>query len=140
MRILGIDLGDRRTGLAISDEGEMLAGGLPTVETRGGATAVVGAVKRVCDEQGVGHIVVGLPINMDGSHGPRAQTTLEFVERLGEAVGVDIETWDERLTSVQADRLMLSADLSRKKRKKRVDRLAAQIMLQSYLDARARRR
>ena len=140
MRILGIDFGDRRTGLAISDEGEMIASGLPTVEASGGPTAVVGAVKRVCDEQGVGHIVVGLPINMDGSRGPRAQTTLEFVERVREAVDVEVETWDERLTSVQADRLMLAADLSRKKRKKRIDRLAAQIMLQSYLDARGRSR
>ena len=140
MRILGIDYGDRRTGFAISDEGEMLASGLPTLETGGGATAVAGAVKRVCEEQGVGHVVVGLPLNMDGSHGPRAQTTLEFVERLREALGVEVETWDERLTSVQADRLMLAADLSRKKRKKRVDRLAAQLLLQSYLDARGRSR
>ena len=140
MTVLGIDYGDRRIGLAISDSTGLIASGLATLERRGPSVDVTDEIRRVCDEHGVERIVVGLPINMDGSHGPRAQTTLEFVERLREAVDVEVETWDERLTSVQADRLMLAADLSRKKRKKRIDRLAAQIMLQSYLDARVRRR
>ena len=137
LRILGIDYGDRRVGLAVSDEGGMLASGLPTLERKSPAD-LVESLRRACREYGVERIVVGLPVNMDGSHGPRAQVTLAFVERLREALGLEVEAWDERLTTRQADRLMLAADLSRKQRKQRLDRLAAQLMLQSYLDAQRR--
>jgi len=139
MRVLGIDHGDRRIGLAISDPGGLIASGLPTLEVKGGTEQVVEALRRVCQEQAVERIVVGLPINMDGSQGPRAQISLEFAQQLRDALGLEVETWDERLTSVQADRAMLQGDLSRKKRKQRVDRLAAQLLLQSYLDAKGRK-
>jgi len=138
MRTLGIDYGDRRIGLAIGDPDGIIATGLPTLERKSPSADIVEPLRRVCQEQGVERIVVGLPVNMDGSHGPRAKLTLEVVERLRGALGIDVETWDERLTTQQADRVMLAADLSRKKRKQRLDRLAAQLMLQSYLDAKKR--
>ena len=134
MRVLGIDYGDRRIGLAVSDEGGMLASGLRTLEPKGSAD-LIEALRRVCSEYEIGRIVIGLPVNMDGSHGPRAQLSLDFAERLRDALGLEVVTWDERLTSRQADRAMLQGNLSRKKRKQRIDRLAAQLMLQSYLDA-----
>ncbi|MFH1732179.1 MAG: Holliday junction resolvase RuvX, partial [Planctomycetota bacterium] len=81
-------------------------------------------------------IVVGLPKNMDGTEGEMSARAQAFADKLREATAADVVTWDERLTSRQADRAMLSGDLSRKKRKKRIDSLAAQIMLQSYLDSR----
>ena len=138
MVILGIDYGDRRLGLALSDATALIAGGLPTLERRGPAEDVTEAIRRVCREHGVERIVVGLPVNKDGSHGPRARLSLEFADRLRDALGIEVATWDERLTSVQADRAMLAADLSRRKRKQRRDRVAAQLLLQSYLDARRR--
>jgi len=140
MRILGIDYGDRRIGLALSDDGEKIATGLPTLERKGASVDLTEALSRVCREQGVARIVVGVPVNMDGSHGPRARLSVEFAQRLRESLGIEVETWDERLTTAQAERLMLAADLSREKRKQRRDRLAAQLLLQSYLDARARSR
>jgi len=136
MRILGIDYGDRRIGLAIGDLEVAIATGLPTLERARASDDVIEPLRRLCREQGVEHIVVGLPINMDGSRGERAQLSLEFAERLRAELGIEVETWDERLTTRQADRAMLQGGLSRKKRKKRVDRLAAQLLLQNYLDAR----
>ena len=136
MRVLGIDYGDKRVGLAVSDEGGLIASGLPTFQRKGDDRPVIEHVRQRCEEYGVERIVVGLPLNMDGSFGPRARLTTEFANRLRNALGLDVETWDERLTSEQADRLMLAADLSRAQRKKRRDRVAAHLILQSYLDAR----
>ena len=138
MTVLGIDYGDRRIGLAISDSTGLIASGLATLERRGPSVDVTDEIRRVCDEHGVERIVVGLPINMDGSRGPRAELSLVFAEGLRRALGIDVATWDERLTTRQAERAMLQADLSRKKRKKRRDRVAAQLLLQSYLDATGR--
>ena len=138
MRILGIDYGDRRLGMAIGDTEINIATGLPTLERPSPAADVLEPLRRICREQGVERIVVGLPVNMNGSLGERARLSQEFAQRLRDALGIEVETWDERLTTRQADRAMLEGDLSRKKRKERVDRLAAQIMLQSYLDAQRR--
>jgi len=135
MRILGIDYGDKRVGLAVSDEGALIASGLPTFQRKGNDNELIEHVRRLCDEYGVERIVVGLPINMDGSIGPRARLTSEFANRLRNALGIQVVTWDERLTSEQAERLMLAADLSRAKRKKKRDAIAAHLILQSYLDA-----
>ncbi|MBM4035762.1 MAG: Holliday junction resolvase RuvX [Planctomycetes bacterium] len=139
MRVLAIDYGDRRVGLAVGDTEVGIAAGLPTLERRSPADDVVEPLRRVCREQGVGRIVVGLPINMDGSRGERARLALAFAERLREALNIEVVTWDERLTTRQADRAMLEGDLSRRKRKERADRLAAQLLLQSYLDSEPRR-
>ncbi len=135
MTILAIDYGDRRLGLALSDPSGIIATGLPTLERAGPSEDVVEPLRRLCAEHGVEHIVVGLPINMDGSHGPRARLSLAFAQKLRDELDIAVDTWDERLTTVQAERAMLAADLSRKKRKQRRDRIAAQLLLQSYLDA-----
>lgn len=135
MTILAIDYGDRRLGLALSDPSGIIATGLPTLERAGPSEDVVEPLRRLCTEHGVEHIVVGLPINMDGSHGPRARLSLAFAQKLRDELDIAVDTWDERLTTVQAERAMLAADLSRKKRKQRRDRIAAQLLLQSYLDA-----
>ncbi|MFC1805701.1 Holliday junction resolvase RuvX [Planctomycetota bacterium] len=135
MRILGIDYGDRRVGLAVSDDGGLIASGLPTFQRKGNDRPLIDHVRRLVEQYEVERIVVGLPLNMDGSIGPRARLTIEFANRLRNALGLEVVTWDERLTSEQADRLMLAADLSRAKRKKQRDRVAAHLILQSYLDA-----
>jgi putative Holliday junction resolvase len=133
--ILGIDYGDRRLGLARSDSTGLIAGGLPTLERSDPAAEVVEPLRRLCQEHGVERIVVGVPINMDGSRGPRAQVSLDFAAKLRVALGIEVMTWDERLTTVQAERAMLQADLSRAKRRERRDRVAAVLLLQNYLDA-----
>lgn len=138
MRILGIDYGDRRLGMAIGDTEIAVATGLPTLERPSPAADVLEPLRRICREQGVQRIVVGVPINMDASLGERARLSQKFAERLQDALSIEVETWDERLTTRQADRAMLEGDLSRKKRKARVDRIAAQLLLQSYLDAKGR--
>jgi len=135
MRILGIDYGDRRVGLAVSDEGGLIASGLPTFQRKSTDGPLIDHVRRLVEQYEVERIVVGLPLNMDGSIGPRARLTTEFANRLRNVLGLDVVTWDERLTSEQADRLMLDADLSRARRKKKRDAIAAHLILQSYLDA-----
>lgn len=137
-RILAVDLGDRRTGLAISDPGGTFALGLPPIET---ATSeeVLEKISLVAQERGIEEIVVGLPQNMDGSLGPRARLTLEFIARLREWTGVTVTPWDERLTSVQAEGMVAPLGLGRRKRKMQVNTVAAQLILESYLHARARR-
>lgn len=133
-RILGIDYGTRRFGFAISDEVGIIATPLCVVEVEGDSDAV-SAVKRLCDEQGAGRIVIGLPINMDGSIGPAAKAVEAFVELLAKEIGIPIDTWDERLTTSLVERMLIDADMSRAKRKGVRDKLAAQAILQSYLDS-----
>lgn len=132
MRILGIDHGTKRIGLAISDELEMIAEPLPFVEAD--KPAQIAAIAR---ERGIGKIVIGLPRNMDGSCGPSAAAAREYAEKLRRLVDAPIEMWDERLTTSQANRVLIEGNVSRAKRKERVDSMAAQLMLQSYLNAHA---
>jgi putative holliday junction resolvase len=139
MTILAIDYGDRRLGLAVSDSTALIAGGLPTLERSGPQQDVTEPLRRLCREHGVERIVVGVPVNMDGSQGPRAKMSLDFAAKLREALGIEAVPWDERLTTVQADRAMLSADLSRGKRRERRDRVAAVLLLQNYLDSQRRK-
>jgi len=135
VRVLGIDYGDRRIGLALGDTDVGIAMGLPTLERRSAGADIIEPLRRICREQGVRRIVVGLPVNMDGTQGERARLSLAFAQGLRTALDIEVETFDERLTTRQADRAMLEGNLSRKKREARVDRLAAQLLLQSYLDA-----
>ncbi|MFP4057315.1 MAG: Holliday junction resolvase RuvX [Candidatus Brocadiia bacterium] len=135
MRVLGIDYGERRIGLALGDTEAPVATGLPTIQRAPSHGDPVEAIARVCREHQVDQVVVGLPLHMDGSRGDQARRAQAFAQRLRRALDADVVTWDERLTTRQADRAMLQADLSRARRKKRRDRLAAQLMLQSYLDA-----
>ena len=136
MAVLGVDLGLKRTGIAFSDPGEVIAFPGPVIQ--GDEAACLRRIAEEAAARGVSEIVIGLPRNMDGSEGPMGARVAAFADKLRAAVPARVVTWDERLTSVQADRAMLVGDLSRKKRKKRIDALAAQLMLQSYLDARRR--
>jgi len=132
-RALGLDVGDKTVGLALSDELGFTAQGLPTVQ-RKSVEADLAAVAAVCSERSVEVLVVGLPLNMDGSEGPRAQKSRRFGDALGAKTGLPVEYQDERLSTVQAERVLLDADVSRKKRKKVIDMLAAQVILQSWME------
>jgi putative Holliday junction resolvase len=136
MRILALDHGTVRIGVALSDELKMIAAPLEFIP----AEPLADALARVADltrEKDVEQIIVGMPRNMDGSYGPAAEKVREFVSALKEATAVPLRTWDERLTSAQANRILIQGGVRRDKRKEKVDGLAAAILLQSYLDATA---
>ncbi|MBD3425836.1 MAG: Holliday junction resolvase RuvX [Candidatus Omnitrophica bacterium] len=137
MRIMGLDLGTERIGVAVSDESRTLAQGRALLR-RESDTAVIDRLISMIGELGVGEIVVGLPVNMDGSKGERALDSERFADKLRRRAELPVHLWDERLSTREAEAVMLEADLSRKKRKKSVDKLAAQLILQSYLDSRKR--
>lgn len=134
-RLLGVDYGRRRVGIALSDPTGMLASSLKTLAVTGARQALAG-ITAAAREAGVVEIVIGLPLNMDGSHGPMAQEVSEFARRLEAFAGLPVILWDERLTSGMAERVLLDADLSRERRKAVLDKLAAQLILQGYLDSR----
>jgi putative Holliday junction resolvase len=138
MRVLALDHGTKRIGVALSDETATLAQPLEFVAAEPLATALE-RIKGIVHERQVGEILVGLPRNMNGTYGPSAESALKFAATLREALGVPVNTWDERLTSVQANRFLIQAGMRREQRKTKVDQSAAAILLQSYLDARAAR-
>jgi putative holliday junction resolvase len=138
MRILGIDAGERTLGLALSDPEGILASALQTIR-RSGEAKDLAALEQVIAEHEVGEIVVGLPLNMNGSRGPQAQKAEALAERLRERFRIPVHLWDERLSTVAAERAMLEADLSRQKRKKAIDQVAAAFFLQGFLEARGRK-
>lgn len=137
MRIMALDVGTKRIGVAMSDELLLTAQGAETIH-RSSPESDFDIVKKTAEASGAGEIVVGLPINMNGTHGPKVKEIMEFIEGLSKVLSIPVKTWDERLTTAQARRTLLEADVSRAKRKKAIDRLAAQIILQSYLDSRKR--
>jgi putative Holliday junction resolvase len=131
-RILAIDFGERRIGLAISDPLGITAQGLPTVDTRK-VKNVFSHIGDILKDKNVTKIVVGMPRNMNGSIGFKGETVKKFVHQLTEKTGVPVETWDERLTSVQSLRNMREMGIKQKE-KGTVDRISATLILQSYLD------
>lgn len=133
MRVLGLDLGSKTIGVAISDPLGWTAQGLTTIRKTNKANDLA-EIKKICDEYKVETIVVGLPKNMNGTIGESGERAQEFSNILNEATGIKVELWDERLTTVAAHKAMLEADLSRNKRKKIVDKMAASYILQGYLD------
>lgn len=137
MRTLAIDYGMRRVGVALSDPTGFLASAL-TVIQRQNDGQVVEEVQRIVQEREVEQIVVGNPITMKGEVGYRAESVHQFVRLLEQAVDVPVTLYDERLTTVSAERVLIEADMSRKKRKGVVDAVAATILLQSFLDHCAR--
>ena len=137
MRILAIDHGTERMGIAVSDELKMIAQPLEYIPAEPFA-AFLARLKEILREKEVELILVGMPRNMDGSYGPAALKVQEFVAALKDAVTVPIRTWDERLTSAQANRFLIQGNVRREKRKEKVDKMAAAILLQSYLDGGAR--
>jgi len=133
-RALGVDLGLARIGLAVSDPSGVAARPLRTIE-RIGPRRDPARIAELAREFDAGLVVVGLPLEMSGEAGQPAEAARAFVARLrGRLPGVRVELWDERLTTVQAERAMLEADVSRAARRERIDAVAAALILQSYLD------
>lgn len=131
MRILGLDVGEKRIGVAMSDGLGVTAQGLETIMRHD-----TNSLARIIKENDVHEIVVGLPVNMDGTQGERAKDALLFADGLKKRYGLPVRMWDERLSTAYVERAMIEGDLSRRKRKRLSDRLAAQVILQGYLDSR----
>lgn len=136
-KIMGIDYGDARTGVAISDLMCSIVGSTCVVPSRNTGKAIADIVKLAKDNM-VGEIVVGLPRNMDGSEGPRAELCREFGKMLGEATGLPIRMWDERRTTVEAHNILSQHNYHGKKRKDTVDAVAASLILEGYLNYKRR--
>ena len=136
MRILGLDVGSKTIGVAVSDELNITAQGVTTLK-RKRLDEDVTQVLKLIDEREIGAVVVGLPKNMNGSIGPSARMVFSFIEELEKRTDTPVITWDERLSTVAAEKALLEADVSRKVRKQVIDRVAAVIILQGYLDSRA---
>ena len=134
MRTLALDHGTVRIGVAVSDELGMIAHPLEFIPAEPLA-GFLERLKKLVAEREVGRVLVGMPRNMDGSYGPAAEKVNEFVRQLRETLSVPIQTWDERLTSVQAQRMLREAAVKGAKQRQKVDQMAAAILLQSYLDA-----
>ncbi len=140
IRILGLDLGTRTLGLAISDKTGMIATSLKTIRFEdSNYDSLIPILKKIKEEYKVDYFVLGLPKNMNNTLGPRAEETIMFQKKLESSLGVQVELQDERLTTVEATNYMLEANVSRKKRKKKIDSVAANIILQTYLDKMKRR-
>lgn len=135
MRVIAIDHGTKRMGIAVSDPSGMIALPLEFIPAEP-FNAFLDRLKQLIQEKEVEQILVGMPRNMDGSYGPAAAKVREFIAVLKETIAIPILTWDERLTSTQANRLLVQANVSRKDRKEKVDQAAAAILLQSFLDSR----
>lgn len=133
MRILGIDFGEKRIGIAVSDPLGITAQGLPTI-LRTNVQEDIKNILAIVHEKEVKEIVVGLPKNMNNSLGEKAKEVFSFVDLLKTHVNIPVNTVDERLSTVMAHRSMLEGNLSRQKRKDRVDMVAAQLILQNYLE------
>jgi len=136
MRILALDHGAKRIGVALSDELKMIAQPLEFIPAEPFADFLA-RLKGILREKEVEFILLGLPRNMDGTYGPAALKVQDFAAALRGALTIPIQTWDERLTSVQANRFLIEGGVRREKRKEKVDKMAAAILLQSYLDAKA---
>lgn len=132
-RILGLDLGQKTIGVAVSDPLGFTAQGITTIRRKNKEQDIT-ELREICSKYGVSLIVLGLPKNMNGTIGPSGEIALEFGKLLEEELKIKVEFWDERLTTVAATRAMLEADFSRKKRKKIVDKVASTYILQGYLD------
>lgn len=133
-RVMALDIGEKRTGVALSDESLLIASPHSTIEARGKKDWLrqVGAL---VDAENVARILVGLPLNQYGEEGDDAKNTRKFIALLQEGLKVPVVEWDERFSTVQAERALIGADVSREKRKGVIDKVAAAILLQSYLDS-----
>lgn len=138
MRVMGLDYGDRNIGVAVSDAFRWTAQGL-TVVTRRRDEGEFAALAALAKEHEVSEVVIGLPRNMNGSIGPRGEICMAFADQIKEKLGMPVHLWDERLTTVAAERTLLEADVSRRKRKQVIDKMAATLILQNFLDSKAKR-
>ncbi|TFE01071.1 Holliday junction resolvase RuvX [Jeotgalibacillus salarius] len=136
MRTMGLDVGSKTIGVAVSDALGWTAQGIETVKIDEAAGQFgFKRIKELIDEHEVSKIVIGLPKNMNNSIGPRAEASQRYADMLGRRVEAEIIFWDERLSTMAAERVLLEADVSRSKRKKVIDKMAAVMILQGYLDS-----
>ena len=136
-RLLGLDVGEKTIGLAVCDPSMTIASPEQTLRRGKRFRDDAALLKEVIERRGIGALVIGLPINMDGSEGPRCQSMRQFAENVLSHMDIDIAFWDERLSTAAVTRTMLDADLSRRRRAELVDKLAAAYILQGFLDAMA---
>lgn len=136
MRILGLDLGSKTLGIALSDILEISAQGIETyVFTENNYKLPLLKVKEFVEQNKVGKIVLGYPKNMNGTVGPRGKISEEFATNLRNSLQIDVILWDERMTTKEAEKILINANISRQKRKKIIDKMAAVVILQSYLNS-----
>ncbi|MGM7721022.1 Holliday junction resolvase RuvX [uncultured Metabacillus sp.] len=136
MKILGLDLGSKTLGVAVSDELGWTAQGIETIKINEESRDYnMSRLSEIMEEHRVEKIVLGMPKNMNGTIGPRAEASQRFAEILKKKFNVPVILWDERLTTMAAERMLISADVSRKKRKQVIDKMAAVMILQGYLDS-----
>lgn len=134
MRILALDVGRKRIGVAMSDPMGIIAQGVKVIDVKDDENSIR-EIGDIVKENSVEEILIGLPLNMNGTQGPMAKEALEFAEKMKGKISVPVKMWDERLTSLQIEKDLIFMDVSRQKRKKINDMLAAQILLQNYLDS-----
>lgn len=137
MRIMGLDLGDKTIGVAVSDPLGWTAQAVEVIRRTGDLNLEIKRLRELIGKFEVKMIILGLPKNMNGTVGDRGQKSLEYAAWLKKALGLPVEMWDERLSTVAAGKILLQADMSRAKRKKVIDKMAAAMILQGYLDAQA---
>ena len=134
MRYMGLDVGDKTIGVAMSDEIGLTANPVTVISRTGSLKREIGEIRRLVQENGIGRIVVGMPFMLDGSVGIQAEKVQAFVENLRRRITVPVVTWDERLTTAEVERILIASDQSREKRKKVIDKMAAAVILRSYMD------
>jgi putative Holliday junction resolvase len=139
MRLMGIDYGDRQIGVAVSDELFLTAQGVTTLRNSGDER-VLNDIAKLAEQYSVTEIVVGLPKNMNGTIGPRGKIAEAFAASVQETVRLPVTLWDERLTTMSAQRTLIEADVSRKKRKAVIDKMAAALILQNFMDSKTTKR
>ena len=137
MKTLGLDLGEKRIGVAVSDESGRIA--LPTATLSGDQPAceIIADILNLADQHEARKIVIGMPTSLSGEAGPAAQKVAQFARALAAETSLQVITWDERLTTALAERTMVAADVKRRQRRQRIDKVAATLILQNYLDAHA---
>ncbi|HEX5564668.1 MAG TPA: Holliday junction resolvase RuvX [Sporosarcina sp.] len=139
MRVMGLDVGSKTVGIAISDALGWTAQGIETIKIDENAGQFgMSRIQELVSEYAVTSFVVGYPKNMNNSVGPRGEASEKFADMLKEAFGLPVSLWDERLTTMAAERMLIEADVSRKKRKTVIDKMAAVMILQGYLDSKNR--
>jgi len=132
---MAIDWGQRRIGIALSDESRAIASPHKVVQRVGSLARDLECIVNLTRENSVSLVVFGLPVRLDGSMGPEASGVLEVAEKLGQKIDIPVKTWDERFSSVEAERALIDGNVSRKKRRGLVDQVAAALILQTYLDS-----
>ena len=136
MRIMALDYGTKRVGVALSDELGLIAQPLEFIPAEP-KDECLRRLKEIVDSKSVTEIVIGIPRNMNGTYGPAAESARAFADSVKTALSISVKTWDERLTTVQANRALIESGMRREKRRQKVDQTAAAILLQSYLDSRS---